>query len=85
MEEFLAQEPPNSQEGTQVGSMMYHRNDAYSTFMGKERHRCVPGLGLGATPSSLLDHGSSQSFIGASKPEDAREIEALRSEVAMLR
>jgi hypothetical protein len=85
MEEVLAHEPPNSQEGTQVGSMMYHRNDAYSKFMGKERHGRVHGLGLGAAPSSLPNHGSSQSFIGASRPEDVREIEALRSEVAMLR
>jgi hypothetical protein len=85
MEEVLAHEPPNSQEGTQVGSMMYHQNDAYSKFMGKERHGRVRGLGLGATPSSLPNHGSSQSFIGASRPEDVREIEALRSEVAMLR
>jgi len=85
MEEVLAHEPPNLQEGTQVGSMMYHRNNAYSTFMGQERHGRVRGLGLGATPSSLTDHGSSQSFIGAARPEDAQEMEALRSEVTVLR
>jgi len=68
-----------------VGSMMYHQNDAYSTFMGQERHGRVCGLRLGATHSSLSDHGSSQSFVSASRPEDAQKIAALRLEVALLR
>jgi len=39
--------------------------------------------GLPIRPFS--DHGSSQSFVGASRPEDAQEIAALRSEVVVLR
>ncbi len=53
--------------------------------MGQERHGRVSGLGLGAIPSSLPDHGSSQSFVVAYRLEDAQEIAALRSEVVVLR
>jgi hypothetical protein len=82
--ENIMQDPPNSQEGTQVGSMMYHHNDAYSKSMGKERHGRVRGYGLGITPSSLPGHGSSQPIASASTPKDAQEL-ALRIEVAELR
>jgi hypothetical protein len=85
IEENIMQDPPNSQEGTQVGSMMYHHNDAYSKSMGKERHGRVRGYGLGITPSSLPGHGSSQPIASASTPEDAQELTALRIEVAELR
>jgi hypothetical protein len=78
-------EPPNSQEGIQVGSMMYHHNDAYSKSLGKEHHGRVRGYGLGITPSSLPGHGSSQSIASTSTPEDAQELAALRLEVADLR
>jgi hypothetical protein len=76
---------PNSQEGIQVGSMMYHHNDAYSKSLGKERHGRMRGYGLGITPSSLSGHGSSQSIASTSTPEDAQELAALRLEVAELR
>jgi hypothetical protein len=55
------------------------------TFIGQEQHGCVSGLGLGAIPSSLPDQGSSQSFVGSYRLEDAQGIVALRSEVAVLR
>ncbi|XP_059436644.1 uncharacterized protein LOC132169665 [Corylus avellana] len=58
VEESIMQELPNSQEGTQVGNMMYHQNDAYSKSLGKERRGRVRGFGLGITPSSLPGHGS---------------------------
>jgi hypothetical protein len=85
MEEALTQESLISQEGTKIGSILYHRNDTYSKFMGQERNGRVRGLGLGPTPSSLPGHGSSQSSIRASRPEDVQEIDALRSELAELR
>ncbi|XP_059436645.1 uncharacterized protein LOC132169666 [Corylus avellana] len=78
IEESIMQEPPNSQKGTQVGSMMYHHNDAYSKSLGKEHHGCMCGFGLGITPSSLPGHGSSQSIASASTSEDAQELTALR-------
>ena len=85
IEENIMQNPSNSQEGTQVGSMMYHHNDAYSKSLGKEHHGRVRGYGLEITPSSLPSHGSSQPIASASTLEDAQELAALRLEVAELR
>jgi hypothetical protein len=85
IEENRIQNPPNSEASTQVGSMMYHHNDAYSKSLGKERHGRVHGYGLGITPLSLPGHGSSQSIASVSIPKDAQELAALRLEVAKFR
>jgi hypothetical protein len=62
--------------------MTYHQNDAYTKVTGPERHGLIRGLRLGPTPSSLPSHSRSISFVGASRPEDAQEIAALRAELA---
>jgi hypothetical protein len=61
---------------------MYDPNDAYSKVMGSEQHGYVHGLGLRPTSSSFPGHGRSISFVGASRPEDAQKMTALRAELA---
>ncbi|XP_059437319.1 uncharacterized protein LOC132170375 [Corylus avellana] len=71
MEEDIMQEPPNSQEGTQVGSMMYHANDAYSKSLEDAQE-------LAALRLEVAE-------LRRQREEDAQERAALRAEIAELR